>query len=95
MFTMVFPFYLTNLLELYSGVFEYNIGNVDGTAGQILLIIFNFTSAFVGGHVYDLKLSETLTFLPSFITRDFVYRDCVMVLIAYSGLIYVAILIWH
>lgn len=95
MFTTTCPFYLTNLLEMYSGVYEYNIGNVDGTTGQLLLIFFNVVPAFAGSNVYNLRASEVFYFIPSFITREFVLRDYAMVILAYIGLIYAFILIYY
>lgn len=93
MFTTTGPFYLTNLLEYYSGVYEYNVGNIDGTSGQMLLIFFNVLPGFAGSNVYDLTVKETFPFLPSFISREFILRDYAMVLVAYIGLIYALILI--
>lgn len=90
------PFYLTNLLEYYSGVYEYAVaGTIDGTSGQILLIVFNLLPFFYGGNVYDRPVREILWFLPDFLTRDFICKQWAMVLIIYVGVIYCGILAYY
>lgn len=93
MFASTSPFYLTNLLEYYSGVYEYNVGNIDGTSGQMLLIFFNFLPFAAGNNIYDRKIKEVFPFLPNFISREMILRDWGKLLLIYIGVFYSLILI--
>ena len=88
------PFYFTNLLEHYSGVYEYAVGTIDATSGQYLIISFNLLSFFFGSNVYFTPLKEILFFLPEFITRDFILLDVVMIIVIYVGVIYTMLLVY-
>lgn len=89
------PFFLTNLLEHYSGVYEYAVANIDGTSGQMLLIFFNLLTAVFGAEVYDLPIKEIFWFLPSFLSRDYILRDYAIVILIYIGFFYSIILIFY
>ena len=88
------PFFFTNLLEHYSGVFVYSVGYLDGTTAQVMLILFNLLPGFLGNGFYDYKASEYLKFLPGIMTEGFVFRDYCLVIAAYMGVIYSVILIF-
>lgn len=87
------PFYLTNLLEYYSGVFIYSVGVIDATTGQSLAIIFGLIPFFFGADVYLTKISDILPFLPSVLSEGYILRDLMMVIIAYIGVLYPLILV--
>ena len=93
MFATTSPFYLTNLLEYYSGVYEYNIAHVDGTTGQWLLIMCNLFPFIYGNNFYDRPVGEILFFLPNILTDGFICRDYAMIILAYVGVIYSIVLI--
>ena len=92
-FAATSPFYLTNLLEYYSGVYEYNVGNVDGTSGQIMLMFFNVLPFFAGTDVYSRKVKDLMPFLPNFLTSDLQLKHYAMILCVYVGVIYSFILL--
>jgi ethanolaminephosphotransferase len=46
------PYFFTQLLEYYSGVYEYSIGILDSTTGQMILILFTALPAFFGKDFY-------------------------------------------
>lgn len=89
------PYYITNLLEYYSGVYEYSVGILDATSGQMMLIFFNLVPFIFGPEVYDLKAKDAFPFLPGFISREFILRDYAMVLVVYVGCIYSFILVFN
>lgn len=95
MFASQAPFYLTNLLEHYTGVYEYSTANIDGTSGQMLMIFFNLVPFVFGSNVYDLYLKDTFFFFPEFMKKDYIIRDYAMIIVIYVGVFYSIILIFH
>ena len=81
------PLYLTHLLEYYTGVFEYTIGNIDGTTGILITIFLHLLPAFFGRNFYDIKLKDAFWFIPEFITREFIFRDLALLFVVYVGVI--------
>ena len=81
------PLYLTHLLEYYTGVFEYSIGNIDGTTGILITISLHLLPVFFGKDFYDIKWKDAFTFLPNFITRDFEFRDLALLFVVYVGVL--------
>ena len=98
------------ILEYYTGVFEYSVGNVDETLNLLILIIFNLSPAIFGVTFYDWKILD-FSLLPysiqSFVlkvlsffnfsdifTRGFVMRDLGLIFIVYHGLIFSMIAIY-
>ena len=61
------PLFSLHLLEYYTGVFEYTIGNIDGTLGYLIAVMLNFLPSIFGKNFYNIKLKEIFWFLPSFI----------------------------
>jgi hypothetical protein len=47
------PYFYTNLLEHYSGVYVYSVGALDSTTGQMMLILFNLLPWIFGNGFYD------------------------------------------
>lgn len=95
MLTSWAPFYFTNLLEYYSGIYNYSVGAIDPTFGQFLVITFNLLSFFFGSNFYYTPLKDALFFLPEFITRDFLVIHIIMIIVVYIGVIYTALLIFY
>ena len=93
MLTTTAKFYLINLLEYYSGVFEYSIGHFDGGSCQFIVIFFNVLPWMAGSGVYSTK--DTFTFLPGLLSTEIVLRDYVMVCAAYYGLVNAVIYAYH
>lgn len=81
------PLYLTHLLEYYTGVFEYTIGNIDGTTGILVTILLNLLPAFFGRNFYDIKCKDAFFFMPDFITREFILRDLGLLFVVYVGVL--------
>jgi len=88
------PFYLTNLLEYYTGIFVYSVGVMSGTTAQFIVIFLNIAAFYYGGGVFDWKVSETWTFMPGILADGFVFRDYVMVIVTYCGVFYSMVLLW-
>lgn len=90
------PYFFTQLLEYYSGVYVFNIGIIDSTTGQMILIFFTSLPAFFGGDFYFRKFGETFPFsnLPSGITGEIVNRDIAMIVVVYVGVIYSVCLLY-
>ena len=82
------PYFFTNLLEYYSGVYVFNIGIIDSTTGQMVLIFFTLLPAIFGGDFYFWKLEETFPFLPSFMTDGILNKNVAMIVVVYVGVIY-------
>ena len=89
------PFYLTNLLEYYTGVYEYATANIDGTSGQMLMIFFNIVPFVFGSGVYDIPIRDLLPFLPEFLIKDYICRDYAMIIVIYVGVLYSIILMYY
>lgn len=88
------PFYLINMMEMYSGVYVYdNAPGTDSTSAQIYLMIFNLLPVIFGPDVYSYKMKELLPWVPSWITAEFVLCDLVVVIIAYFGIVFTIIMI--
>ncbi|CAI2370650.1 unnamed protein product [Moneuplotes crassus] len=88
------PFFFTNLLEYYSGVYIYSVGLIDATTGQYLLIFFNFLPFLVGGDFYQGKVSDSWTFMPSILSDGYLFKDYAMIVVVYVGVIYSIILVF-
>ena len=84
-YASIAPFYFTNLLEYYSGVYEYSIGVMDGTTGQMILIIFNLIPFFLGNDFYSWKCDESFPFLPEIMTKGYLHRHYAMIVVVYIG----------
>ena len=78
-------FYFTNLLEHYSGTYEYSVGILDGTSGQMLLIIFNLAPFFFGNDFYKWNLDEVFPFLPEVMTKGYHPSLFIMMVVVYIG----------
>ncbi len=88
------PFFFTNLLEYYSGVYVYSVGLIDATTGQYLLIFFNLLPFFVGADFYTKNVSDVWTFMPSVLADGFLFKNYAMIVVVYVGVIYSIILIF-
>ena len=89
------PFYLTNLLEHYTGVYEYSTANIDGTSGQMLMIFFNLVPFMFGSGVYGLLIKDVFFFFPEFMKGDYIIRDYAMIIVIYVGVFYSIILMFY
>lgn len=88
------PFFLTNLLEYYSGVYIYTVGLIDATTGQWMLIFFNLVPFVVGANFYEREVSEVWPFMPKIISEGYYFKDYAMLVVVYVGVIYSFILIF-
>jgi len=64
-------FYVFNMVEYYTSIFLYTVGVIDGTSAQFIIILLNTIAFIYGGPVFNIILSQTLTFIPDVIPRDF------------------------
>lgn len=88
------PFFLLNILEMYSGTFEYDIiPGTDPTSSQLNLIFFNMLPVIFGTDLYAKKLSYYLPWIPSWITRDFILGDVSLLIISYFGIVLTFVMI--
>lgn len=88
------PLYLTTLLEYYTGVFEYDAGNIDSTTGLLVSILLNLLPFLFGSNFYDFSVKEIFWFLPDFVTRDLLMRDLAMMFMVYVGILYSIFLLY-
>ena len=64
-------------------MFEYSVGAIGGTNGLILMVLFNFLPYWFGAGVYDIRMKDYLTFLPSVMTAEYTLSDYMVFFIAY------------
>lgn len=93
MFQFWVPLYITTLLEYHTGVFEYNIGNIDGTTGLLILIGFDLAPAIFGVTFYNWQLKDVFWFLPEIITGPFTMRSVIIAILLYTGVIFSVVLL--
>lgn len=82
------PLYLTTLLEYYTGVFEYDVGNIDSTTGLLVIIALNLFPFIFGTHFYDIRVKDVFPSLSSYISENLEMRDLAMLFIIYVGILY-------
>ena len=88
-------YYFQNLIESYTGFYDYNFGILSGTTKQFMVVTFNLIAFFFGGDVYQWEVSETWTFLPEILTNGFKFRDYIFIAVVYVGILFSIMLLWR
>ena len=100
------PLFSLHLLEYYTGVFEYNIGGVDGTLGVLIGVMFSLFPSIFGRDFYSWKLREMIPFkyisnlfdlvgISNIFTRDLIMRDIGILFVVYIGVIFSILIVYH
>ena len=88
------PFYLTNLLESYSGVYEYKLGLMNCTIREWNVAILNIVTFFYGSSLFQWKANQQFPFLFLEILKNrFIFKDFVMIIIGLYGFLYSLLLL--